>query len=444
MPDTSNIPSDSLKAGALGLARCLAKAGFQAFWVGGCVRDARLGQAPTDYDIATDATPDEIEHLFRKTIPVGKQFGVIMVLEAGHEYQVATFRAEGDYADGRRPGSVRFTDAREDTLRRDFTINGLFYDPLADELHDWVGGQADLEARRIRTIGDPAERFGEDRLRLLRAVRFAVQLGFEIEPATFAVVQQHAAAIREVSAERIRDELLKLFRPPHAARGLDLLPESRLLPEVLPELAATIGCEQPPEYHPEGDVFTHIRLMLSHLPADAGTTLIWSVLMHDIAKPATLRRDGGRIRFLGHEKVGATMALEIMNRLRFPKAESAAVKTCVRHHMQLKDAQQMRPATLRKLFLRPTFPVELALHRLDSLASSGKLDNFEFLEAKLGEFQDQPELQKPLVDGGDLIALGQLPGAELGRLLSDIRDRQLAGELTTREKALAWAREVLG
>ena len=444
MPDTSNIPSDSLKAGALGLARCLAKAGFQAFWVGGCVRDARLGQAPTDYDIATDATPDEIEHLFRKTIPVGKQFGVIMVLEAGHEYQVATFRAEGDYADGRRPGSVRFTDAREDTLRRDFTINGLFYDPLADELHDWVGGQADLEARRIRTIGDPAERFGEDRLRLLRAVRFAVQLGFEIEPATFAVVQQHAAAIREVSAERIRDELLKLFRPPHAAHGLDLLHESRLLPEVLPELAATIGCEQPPEYHPEGDVFTHIRLMLSHLPADAGTTLIWSVLMHDIAKPATLSRDGGRIRFLGHEKVGATMALEIMNRLRFPKAESVAVKTCVRHHMQLKDAQQMRPATLRKLFLRPTFPVELALHRLDSLASSGRLDNFEFLEAKLGEFQDQPELQKPLVDGGDLIALGQLPGAELGRLLSDIRDRQLAGELTTREKALAWAREVLG
>ena len=444
MPDTSNIPSDSLKAGALGLARCLAKAGFQAFWVGGCVRDARLGQAPTDYDIATDATPDEIEHLFRKTIPVGKQFGVIMVLEAGHEYQVATFRAEGDYADGRRPGSVRFTDAREDTLRRDFTINGLFYDPLADELHDWVGGQADLEARRIRTIGDPAERFGEDRLRLLRAVRFAVQLGFEIEPATFAVVQQHAAAIREVSAERIRDELLKLFRPPHAAHGLDLLHESRLLPEVLPELAATIGCEQPPEYHPEGDVFTHIRLMLSHLPADAGTTLIWSVLMHDIAKPATLSRDGGRIRFLGHEKVGATMALEIMNRLRFPKAESAAVKTCVCHHMQLKDAQQMRPATLRKLFLRPTFPVELALHRLDSLASSGKLDNFEFLEAKLGEFQDQPELQKPLVDGGDLIALGQVPGAELGRLLSDIRDRQLAGELTTREKALAWAREVLG
>ena len=444
MPDTSNNPSDSLKAGATGLAKRLAGAGFQAFWVGGCVRDARLGQAPSDYDIATDATPEEVEQLFRKTIPVGKQFGVIMVLEAGHEYQVATFRAEGDYTDGRRPGSVRFTDAREDALRRDFTINGLFYDPLVYELHDWVGGQADLDARRIRTIGDPAKRFGEDRLRLLRAVRFAAQLGFAIEPETFAAVQQHAAAIRDVSAERIRDELLKLFRPPHAARGLDLLHESRLLPEVLPELAATIGCEQPPEYHPEGDVFTHIRLMLSHLPDDAGTTLIWSVLMHDIAKPVTQSRDEGRIRFLGHEKTGASMTLEIMNRLRFPKAGSAAVKTCVRHHMQLKDAQQMRRATLRKLFLRPTLPVELALHRLDSLASTGRLENYEFLEAKFAEFQNQPELQKPLVDGADLIALGQTPGAKLGKLLSDIRNRQLAGELTTREQALAWVREVLG
>ncbi|MBC8243701.1 MAG: CCA tRNA nucleotidyltransferase [Verrucomicrobia bacterium] len=444
MPDSADIPVDSLKEGALGLAKRLARAGFQAYWVGGCVRDARLGQAPHDYDIATDARPDEIEGLFRKTIPVGKQFGVIMVLEAGHEYQVATFRAEAGYTDGRRPGSVRFTDAREDALRRDFTINGLFYDPLADALHDWVGGQADLEAKRIRTIGDPAKRFGEDRLRLLRAVRFAAQLDFAIEPETFAAVQHHAAAIRDVSAERIRDELLKLFRAPHAARGLDLLRASRLLPEVLPELAATIGCEQPPGYHPEGDVFTHIRLMLGHLPADAGSTLIWAVLMHDIAKPVTQTRDEGRIRFLGHETTGAEMTIEIMNRLRFPKAESAAVKTCVRHHMQLKDAQKMRPATLRKLFLRPTFPVELALHWLDSLASTGRLENFQFLQAKFAEFQDQPELQKPLLDGADLIALGQAPGPGLGELLSDIRHRQLAGELTTRDQALAYACDVLG
>ena len=434
---------DSLKASAFSLAKRLTEAGFQAFWVGGCVRDTQLGQAPQDYDIATDAKPEQIEELFRKTVPIGKQFGVIMVLEAGHEYQVATFRAESGYIDGRRPGSVRFTNAREDALRRDFTINGLFYNPLADELHDWVGGRADLKAKRICTIGDPTQRFGEDRLRLLRAVRFAAQLGFEIEPETFAAVRQHAAAIHEVSAERIRDELLKLFRPPHAAHGLDLLKESRLLPEVLPELAATVGCEQLPEYHPEGDVFTHIRLMLSHLPADAGAMLTWSVLMHDIAKPITQTRDEGRIRFLGHEKVGAEMTLEIMNRLRFPKAESGEVETCVRHHMQLKDAQQMRPATLRKLFLRPTFPVELALHRLDSLVSTGSLDNFEFLEAKFAEFQKQPEWQKPLVDGSDLIALGQAPGEELGRLLKDIRNRQLAGELTTREQALALAREVL-
>ena len=441
MTDTTNPAVDSLEAGALRLTKRLAGAGFEAFWVGGCVRDARLGQAPTDYDIATDAKPDDIERLFRKTIPLGKQFGVIMVLEDGYEYQVATFRAECGYADGRRPGNVRFTDAREDALRRDFSINGLFYDPLADELHDWVGGQVDLEARRIRTIGDPVQRFGEDRLRLLRAVRFAAQLGFDIEPETFAAVREFAAAIHEVSAERIRGELIKLFRPPYAARGLDLLHESRLLSEVLPELAATFGCEQPTEYHPEGDVFNHIRLMLSQLPDAASTTLIWAVLLHDIAKPVTQTRDEGRIRFLGHETIGADMVQEIMNRLRFPKADFAVVKTCVRHHMQLKDAPQMRRSTLRQLFLRPTFPDELALHRLDSLASSGKLENFEFLQAKFAEFQNQPELQQPLVDGTDLIALGQAPGPRLGKLLDDIRHRQLAGDLTTRDQALAYARE---
>ena len=441
MTDTTNPAVDSLEAGALRLTKRLAGAGFEAFWVGGCVRDARLGQAPTDYDIATDAKPDDIERLFRKTIPLGKQFGVIMVLEDGYEYQVATFRAECGYADGRRPGNVRFTDAREDALRRDFSINGLFYDPLADELHDWVGGQVDLEARRIRTIGDPVQRFGEDRLRLLRAVRFAAQLGFDIEPETFAAVREFSAAIHEVSAERIRGELIKLFRPPHAARGLDLLHESGLLSEVLPELAATFGCEQPPEYHPEGDVFTHIRLMLSQLPDAASTTLIWAVLLHDIAKPVTQTRDEGHIRFLGHETIGAGMVQEIMNRLRFPKADFAVVKTCVRHHMQLKDAPQMRRSSLRQLFLRPTFPDELALHRLDSLASSGKLENFEFLQAKFAEFQNQPELQQPLVDGTDLIALGQAPGPRLGKLLDDIRHRQLAGDLTTRDQALAYARE---
>lgn len=421
------------------MAKRLAKAGYQAFWVGGSVRDAHLGQAPKDYDIATDAKPEDIEQLFRKTIPVGKQFGVIMVLEAGHEYQVATFRTEADYTDGRRPGSVRFTDAREDALRRDFTVNGLFYDPLTDELHDWVGGQADLEAKCIRTIGNARERFGEDRLRMLRAVRFAAQLGFEIEPMTFAAVREHASAIAEVSAERIRDELLKIFRQPHAARGLDLLRESGLLAEVLPELAATIGCEQPPEHHPEGDVFSHIRLMLSQLPDTVSIELSWSVLMHDIAKPVTFSfDDDGRIRFFGHEKIGADMARSILNRLRFSNVEVAAVTTCVRYHMQMKDAQQMRTATLRKVFLRPTFPTELELHRLDCLSSSGRLDNFEFLKTRFETFKNQPELKDPLIDGSDLIALDQAPGPEFGKVLDEARERQLEGEITTRKEALAW------
>ena len=444
MRDIVNTSAESLKTGAIFLAKRLAEAGYQAFWVGGCVRDAQLDLVPTDYDIATDAKPDQIEQLFRKTIPVGKQFGVIMVIEGGHEYQVATFRAEIGYADGRRPDRVRFTDAREDAMRRDFTINGLFYDPIVGELYDWVGGLADLKARRIRTIGAPERRFGEDRLRLLRAVRFAAQLGFEVESETFAAVRQQAVAIREVSAERIREELLKLFRPPYAARGLNLLQDSLLLSEVMPELAATIGCEQPLEHHPEGDVFLHIRLMLEHLSQDAGATLIWSVLLHDIAKPLMQTCDEGRIRFLDHGKVGADMSLEIMNRLRFPKSVSSAVQICVHKHMQLKDAQQMRRAKLRKLFLRPTFPVELELNRLDSLASSGRLANFEYLQAKFVEFQNQPELQQPLIKGADLIALGQAPGPGLGKLLDDIRNRQLDGELATRDQALAYAREVSG
>ena len=439
MPRTFQTEPITLREGALRLAKRLAKAGYQAFWVGGSVRDAHLGQAPKDYDIATDAKPEDIEQLFRKTIPVGKQFGVIMVLEAGHEYQVATFRTEGDYTDGRRPGSVRFTDAREDALRRDFTVNGLFYDPLTDELYDWVGGQADLEAKCIRTIGNATERFGEDRLRMLRAVRFAAQLGFEIEPMTFAAVREHASAIAEVSAERIRDELLKIFRPPHAARGLDLLRESGLLAKVLPELAATIGCEQPPEHHPEGDVFNHIRLMLSQLPDTVSIELSWSVLMHDIAKPVTFSfDDDGRIRFFGHEKIGADMARSILNRLRFPNVEVAAVTTCVRYHMQMKDAQQMRTATLRKVFLRPTFPIELELHRLDCLSSSGRLDNFEFLKTRFETFKNQPDLKDPLIDGSDLIALDQAPGPEFGKVLDEARERQLEGEITTRKEALAW------
>jgi poly(A) polymerase len=404
-----------------------------------------LGREPEDYDVATSATPEQIRALFRRTVPVGRQFGVMLVVTHGGEFQVATFRGESGYADGRRPERVWFTAAREDALRRDLTVNGLFYDPLTDTLHDWVGGRADLEARRIRLIGDPAERLREDHLRLLRVVRFAAQLGFEVEPATWAAVQAHAALIRRVSAERVRDELLKTFRPPHAARGLDLLRAAGLLREVLPELAAFETCEQSPPHHPEGTVYEHVRRMLEHLPPDAGTALIWGVLLHDVAKPVTATRDPvtGVMHFYGHEKAGEAMARQILQRLRFPNAEIETVAALVRHHMQYKDVPQMRQATRRRLVLRPTFPLELELHRLDCLGSHGRLDHYELMVREAEALRRRPELRPPLVRGHDLLALGMQPGPALGALLAEIRERQLQDELTTREQALAYARQRL-
>ena len=256
----------SLRDTAIEIVRRLQTAGFSAYWVGGCVRDRLLGREPGDYDIATSAKPGAItEALFHRTVPVGRKFGVLLVLEDGHEFQVATFRAEADYQDGRHPESVTFGDARADASRRDFTVNGLFYDPIQKQLHDWVGGETDLRAKLLRTIGPPTERFAEDHLRLLRAARFAAQLDFQIEAETFAALRANASKVLTVSAERIREELLKLFRPPHAARGLDLLRDSGLLEQILPEIAATITCEQSPDYHPEGSVYNHIRLMLEQL-----------------------------------------------------------------------------------------------------------------------------------------------------------------------------------
>jgi poly(A) polymerase len=433
----------SPREAARAIALRLQGAGFAAFWVGGCVRDRLLGREPQDYDVATNARPEQVEALFAKTIPVGRQFGVVIVVEHGLQFQVATFRAEADYQDGRRPGRVEFADARADAVRRDFTVNGLFQDPANDAIHDWVHGAADLQARLIRTIGVPAERFGEDHLRLLRAVRFAAQLGFEIETETFAAIRALAEKIRVVSAERIRDELLKLFRPPHAARGLDLLRDSGLLAVVLPELAATIHCEQSPDYHPEGSVYNHLRVMLEKLPADASEELVWSVLMHDIAKPVTAERDpaNGRIHFYGHEKVGAEMTAEILGRLRFPRRETETIAECVRVHMQFKDVQQMRRATLRRFILRDQFALELALHRLDCLGSHGDLANHDFLVNAQEELANQPALRPPLLKGDDLLALGIAPGPEVGRWLAELRDRQLAEELTTPEAARAWLRQ---
>jgi poly(A) polymerase len=435
-----------MKNTAAKIVQRLQAAGFAAFWVGGCVRDFLLGREPQDFDIATDAKPGQVEKLFKKTIPVGKKFGVMVVIEGGHQFQVATFRAEADYQDGRRPEKIVFANAEADALRRDFTVNGLFYDPISNLTHDWVGGEKDLRARIIRTIGAPEERFAEDHLRLLRAVRFAAQLNFEIEPKTFAAIKKLAAKIKLISAERIRDELLKLFLPPHAARGLVLLRDSGLLEHILPELAATISCEQSPDYHPEGSVFNHIRLMLEKLPPDANELLPWTVLLHDIAKPVTAERDGktGAIHFYGHEKIGATMAATILERLRFPKKQIDEIVACVLHHMQFKDVKQMRKATLRRLLLRETFPLELELHRLDCLGSHGDLEFYNFLREQAAELKKQPAIRPPLLTGKDLIALGMKPGKELGALLAEIREQQLGDELKTPRQARAWAKKQIG
>jgi poly(A) polymerase len=434
-----------LRTTAVEIVRHLQTAGFSAFWVGGCVRDFLLGREPGDYDIATSARPEQVEKLFKRTVAVGKKFGVMVVLEGGHQFQVATYRAEADYRDGRHPEQVAFGDAQADAQRRDFTVNGLFYDPIAEKLHDWVGGEKDLRAKIIRTIGVPEERFAEDHLRLLRVVRFAAQLGFEIEPQTLAAVRSLASKIELISAERIRDELIKLFSPPHAARGLVLLLKSGLLPGVLPEVIATLACEQSPDFHPEGTVFEHIRLMLEKLPPGAHPSLPWAVILHDIAKPATAELDPatGKIHFYGHEKVGAALAERILTRLRFPKKHIEEIVACVRQHMQFKDVKQMRKATLRRLLMRKTFPLELELHRLDCLGSHGALDHYEFLVQQAAELEKQPAIRPPLLTGDDLIALGVKPGPAMGALLAEIREKQLQDELKTPRQARAWAKKRL-
>jgi poly(A) polymerase len=422
----------------------LQSAGFKAYWVGGCVRDVLLGRDPVDYDVATSARPEQIEALFSRTIAVGKQFGVMLVIEGGHQFEVAAFRTESEYADGRRPGRVEFSSAEADALRRDFTVNGLFFDPIRNQLYDWVGGESDLRARLLRTIGSPAERFAEDHLRLLRAIRFAAQLGFEIEQGTFEAIRSNAAKIQTVSAERVRDELVKLFRPPHAARGLDLLRQAGLIEHILPELAATFTCEQSPDYHPEGTVFNHLLLMLEHLPADAVESLPWAVLMHDIAKPVTASRDlDGTIHFYGHEKVGAAMAEVILRRLRFPRKQIDEVVQAVLCHMQFKDVKQMRKSTLRRLLMRETFPLELELHRLDCLGSHRRLENYDYLLAKSDELRHQPEITPPILTGKDLIALGMAPGPAMGELLAEAREKQLQDELKTAAEARQWAKQRL-
>ena len=425
------------------IVRRLTEAGYQAVYAGGCVRDALLNRPYPDVDIATSATPDQVQAVFPKASdPQGKAFGVIRLKQNEHVFEIATFRVDGPYLDGRRPSSVTFTTAEEDAKRRDFTVNGMFFDPLRDQVLDFVRGRADLAAKTVRAIGDPVSRFTEDRLRLFRAIRFAVQLGFSIESKTWEALVRLAPESKTLAPERVRDELVKIFTSPDPAHGLDLLHDSGLIGVWIPELLEMRGCAQSPEHHPEGDVWVHTRLLLTHLKHPS-PVLALSALLHDVGKPRTARTEpSGRIRFFGHEGVGARMAEEILRRLRFSNDDTEAVVACIANHMAFKDAPQMRVSTLKRLLARPTFPEELELHRVDCTASHGELDIHRFLQAKQSEFSKEEIKPRPLVTGHDLQELGIPPGPRMGEILHQLMDEQLEGRLANREAALARAREI--
>ena len=427
------------------IVRRLADSGHRTVYAGGCVRDALLDRAYPDVDIATSATPDQVQAIFPKASdPQGKAFGVIRLKQGDHVFEIATFRVDGPYLDGRRPSSVKFTTPEEDARRRDFTVNGMFFDPLKNEVLDFVGGQKDLEKKIIRAIGDPAARFTEDRLRLFRAIRFAVQLGFTIEPKTWEALVRLAPESKNLAPERVRDELVKILTSGDPARGLDLLHDSGLVAVWLPELLEMRGCAQSPEHHPEGDVWVHTRLLLTHLRSPS-PVLALSALLHDVGKPRTSRTEpSGRIRFFGHEGVGARMAEEILRRLRFSNDEVEAVVACVANHMAFKDAPQMRVSTLKRLLARPTFSEELELHRMDCTASHGELDIHRFLQAKQAEFSREEIKPKPLVTGHDLLELGIPPGPRIGEILNQLMDEQLEGKIKSRNSALQRARKIIG
>ena len=417
----------------------LRESGHIAYFAGGCVRDIVRSQIPKDFDIATDARPEVVQRLFSRTHAVGAHFGVILVLENNFQFEVATFRSDDAYIDGRHPSAVRFSSPEEDAKRRDFTINGMFYDPVAEKVIDFIGGCADIAAKLVRAIGDPAQRFAEDRLRMLRAVRLATILDYKIDKQTWDALLANAASINKISAERIRDELIRIFLSPNRARGWDLLDSSGLMRAVLPEIDEMKGCKQPEQFHPEGDVFEHTRLMLRFLPEKVSVPLVFSVLLHDVAKPRTATVDEtGRIRFSGHDRTGAEMTEKIMRRLRFSGAEIDATVEMVRQHMVFKDVPKMREAKLKRFIARPTFDDELELHRVDCEGSHRMLDNYEFLLRKREEFASEPIIPPPLVRGDDLIALGLKPGPRFGEILEAVETRQLEGNLRTREEALEW------
>jgi poly(A) polymerase len=422
----------------------LRSAGHEAFLVGGCVRDLIRGVTPQDFDIVTSARPEEVQALFVRTVPVGARFGVVLVIEGGRPYEVATFRTETGYDDGRRPSRVAFANAEEDVRRRDFTVNGLLMDPETGGIIDYVEGRSDIERRLIRTIGDPEERFAEDHLRMLRAVRFAASLGFSIAPGTFTAIQCQASAIRRISAERIREELSRIITGGGARAGMELLAACGLLEEILPEVLALRGVSQPPAFHPEGDVWEHTLRMLALLPAEDGgpdLRLAWAVLLHDVGKAVVRSEDATGVHFYGHVKRGEEIAAAILQRLRFSREEMETILALVQGHMLFMNVRGMRPNRLKRFLRKPDFTLHLELHRLDCLGSHGLLENYEFCLKKLKEYSEE-ELRPPrLLTGEDLIGMGYAPGPIFREILRAVEDAQLGGEVATVGEARRLVRE---
>ena len=451
-----------LKDFAISILRTLHDQGYQAYLVGGCVRDLLLGREPGDYDIATDATPEQVMRIFPQTYAVGAQFGVVLVPMAvdpsvtsvvdqadvnhgrhrGKTVEVATFRSDIGYSDGRHPDQVRFSkDPRQDVQRRDFTINGLLLDPLKNEVLDFVGGRKDLDAGIIRAIGEPELRFAEDKLRMLRAVRFAARFGYSIEPQTSAAIQKLAPQIHQVSRERVRDELTKMVTEGQARRAFLLLDETGLLHELLPEIEAMKGVEQPPQFHPEGDVFVHTLLLLEKLPHPCPATLGWGALLHDVGKPPTFRVAPDRIRFDGHVDVGVKMAEEICRRLRFSNHDTDQILALVKNHMRFAHAMQMSEATFKKFVRMPRFEEHLELHRIDCESSHGDLTTYRFTREKIASMPPEAVRPRPLVSGDDLIDAGYVPGPKFKEILGAVEDRQLEGMLHSGDEAIEFVRK---
>jgi poly(A) polymerase len=435
--------------------------GYEAYLAGGCVRDLLLGREPADCDVATNATPDVVLDMFERTFAVGAKFGVVLVAaakDAEFVTEVATFRSDGAYSDGRRPDAVRYSQrAEEDVQRRDFTINGLLLDPLRgggalseiaadrDRLRaavlDYVGGVQDLEAGVVRAIGRAELRFEEDHLRMLRAVRFAARFRFELDPATKIAIRSLAAKVNGVSRERVRDELTKMLTEGQARRAFELLDETGLLKEVLPEIARMKGVEQPPQFHPEGDVWIHTLMLLEQLEANCSATLAWGALLHDVGKPPTFRRAPDRIRFDGHVEMGVTMATELGRRLRFSNEETRQILALIENHMRFMDSGRMKESTLKRFLRLPQFDEHLALHKMDCLAGSGFLEHWEFMREKMQTLPAETVRPRPLITGKELIAAGYRPGPKFKDMLREVEDAQLEGKIGSEEEALRLVQE---